>query len=99
MRTDATSCGRVCGDGRCCKAFRVCVTPAEAAALGHDPSALFPCDENLVALPKKPDGSCIHQDPAGRCVVHDGSLPATCRHYLCEHDPRRLVDARADPPP
>jgi len=55
--------------------------------LGHDPSVLPPCDENLVALPKKEDGSCVHQGEGGVCSVY-GTRPSVCRNYLCAYDDR-----------
>lgn len=84
-----SSCGRPCNDGHCCARFRVCVTPEEAASLGHSPGDLSPCDENLVALPQKEDGSCAHQGDNGVCLAYD-IRPSVCRNYECAHDNRMV---------
>ena len=46
-----------------------------------------PSDARVVVVAKKSDGSCAHQGPDGRCMVH-GCRPKSCSLYDCRRETR-----------
>lgn len=46
-----------------------------------------PPDARVVVVAKKTDGSCVHQGPDGRCLVHN-HRPKSCSLYDCRRETR-----------
>lgn len=91
---------RACGT--CCTAIvpvTMCDIARLANHLGEEPGAFFaralgPALSPTFGLPllaKRPDGLCVLQDEAGRCLVHPVK-PLPCGAFAC-------LDCPADEPP